>query len=152
VMGGAGSQVNWYEIRPGGSPKLYQKGAVSDPGLYVFNGGVSNDRTVEKSGAAAHGDAMIMGFNTSSTTAYPAIQMVSKVGDNPQSGFVLVEQATTFHNDFSCAMTGTCRWGDYSGATPDPGAGVKGLHGEVWLSVQLTAGSAWNTWNFEAKP
>ena len=154
VLGGAGSQVNWYEIRPGGTPKLYQKGVVSDPDLYVFNGGVSNDRTVDKKGNAAHGNAMVLGFNTSSSNTYPAIQMVSKVGANPQSGFVLVEQATTFHGDFSCTQNEAhvCRWGDYSGATPDPAAGVKGLHGEVWLSVQLTAGTAWNTWNFEAKP
>ncbi len=152
VLGGAGSAVRWYEIRPGGEPRLIQSGVVSDPNLYVFNGGVSNDRTVDRKGNAAHGDAMIIGFNTSSADAYPAVQMVSKVGDRPASAFVMVEQATTFHDDFSCRMTGTCRWGDYSGATPDPGAGIKGLHGEIWLSCQLTRGSSWNTWNWEAKP
>ena len=38
---------------------------------------------------------MVLGFTTSSTNAFPAIQMVSKVGSGAVSGFVLVKQSTT---------------------------------------------------------
>jgi hypothetical protein len=150
VLGGAGSEVRWYELLPGTNPKVIQSGAVSDAKLYVFNGGISTDRTVNASGKAAHGSAMVLGFNTSSSSAYPAIQMVSKTGSHSQSAFVMVEQATTFHTDFTCKPT--CRWGDYSGATPDPAADLSSAKGEAWLTCQLTIGTRWNTWNWEAKP
>jgi hypothetical protein len=150
VLGGAGSEVRWYELLAGKKPKLLQAGVATDPDLYVFNGGVSTDRTVNAKGKGAHGEAMVLGFNTSSSDAFPAIQMVSKVGSHAQSSFVMVVKASTFHDDFTC--TPTCRWGDYSGATPDPAARISGAHGEVWLSCQLTGGTVWTTWNWEAKP
>jgi hypothetical protein len=150
VLGGAGCEVRWYELRAGRKPKLLQSGVATDPKLYVFNGGISTDRTVNAAGKAGHGDAMVLGFNTSSSSAFPAIQMVSKVGSDPQSTFVMVEQATMFHDDFSC--TPVCRWGDYSGATPDPAADLSRANGKVWLTCQSTIGTHWTTWNWEAKP
>ena len=60
VMGGAGSEVRWYEIRPGKKASIVQSGAVTSAKLYVFNGGISNDRTVDASGQAAHGGAMVL--------------------------------------------------------------------------------------------
>src|SRR5439155_895059 len=117
VLGSAGAQVNWYEINPLPlqTPSLFQSGVVSDPNLYVFNPGISNDRACDLSGCA-HGDNMVLGVSTSSSTAFPASQMVSKVGAGAQSALVVVKQSTTFDNDFTCAPT--CRWGDYGGATP----------------------------------
>jgi hypothetical protein len=116
----------------------------------VINGGVSNDRTISAAGKA-HGGAMVMGFTTSSSTTFPAIQMVSKVGSNAQSAFVLVKQSTSFENDFSCSPT--CRWGDYSGATPDPAAAIGNANGEVWLTNEWAdGGSIMRSWNWEALP
>jgi hypothetical protein len=96
---------------------------------------------------------MVMGFNTSSSATFPAIQMVSKKGPAAQSSWVLVQQSTGPNVDFSRAPT--CRWGDYAGATPDP---VAAAGGRVWLSgewnVPMTDGSApvWRTWNWAAQP
>jgi hypothetical protein len=144
VAGGAGSQVRWYEINPLplSTPTILQSGAATDASLYTFNGGVSNDRTVTPSGRA-HGDAMVLGFTTSSSTTFPSAQMVSKIGSAPQSAFVLVHASTTF--------TSSSRWGDYGGATPDPGASLTAAHGEVWLSNEI-ASSVDLTWNWEARP
>jgi len=152
VTGGAGSQVNWYEINPlpVNTPTLLQSGTVSDASLYVFNGGISSDRAVVAAGTGSHGDSMILGFSTSSSTAFPAIQMVSKIGAGAQSAFVLVKQSTTFENDFSCSPT--CRWGDYSGATPDPTASPASAHGEVWLTNEWATGTPVQTFNWEALP
>src|SRR5439155_1019246 len=49
VLGGAGAQVNWYEINPMPikRPSLFQSGTVSDANLYVFNPGISNDRACD---------------------------------------------------------------------------------------------------------
>jgi hypothetical protein len=144
VAGGAGSEVRWYELKPIpiNHPTVLQAGAATDASLYAFNGGVSNDRTVNALGKA-HGDAMVLGFTTSSATTFPSAQMVSKVRSNPQSAFVLVH--ASLQNTFSS------RWGDYAGATPDPGASLTAAHGEVWLSNEI-ASSFDLTWNWEALP
>src|SRR5262249_13452562 len=111
------------------------------------------DRVVNGA-TTAFGSDMGLGFNTSSSSAYPAIQMVSKVGTNAQSGFMMVKQSSAANDDFSCSP---CRWGDYSGGTPDPAADTSGAVGQVWFSNQWdTAGSAsqanWQTWNWAAAP
>jgi hypothetical protein len=144
------TEFRWYEIRPTPplNPTLIQSGVVKDPALYVFNGAMSPDRTCNLSGCA-HGDAVIVGFTTSSSTTYPAVQMVEKIGSGAQSVFVLVHAATTFDTDFTCSPN--CRWGDYGGATPDPAASLGALHGEVWLTQDTTNGNN-TTWNWEAKP
>jgi hypothetical protein len=154
VAGAAGSQINWYEINPlpVPTPTLFQSGTVSDPSLYAFNAGISNDRMVTATGTGSHGDAMVLGFSTSSSTTFPASQMISKIGAGAQSAFVMVHQSTTFDNDSSCTNSSGngCRWGDYGGATPDPAAPA-GTHGEVWCTNEWTNGTN-QTWNWEAKP
>jgi hypothetical protein len=102
---------------------------------------------------------MVMGLTTSSGTTFSAIRMVSKVGTHAQSGFVLVKQSPGKDEDFTCATTGsTCRWGDYSGATPDPAASLTAGKGAVWLTNQWNATSTnpsgiwWRTWNWKASP
>jgi len=153
VLGGAGAEVRWYEVLPGPSASVLQSGAATDPDLYVFNGGISNDRTVNAKGKTAHGDAMVLGFDTSSTAAYLAVQMVSKRGAGAQSPFVVVYQSTgPFDPPGTCGDFG-CRWGDYSGATPDPAAAISGNHGEVWFTNEITDGDSNRpTWNWEALP
>jgi hypothetical protein len=150
VLGGAGAQYRWYEIRrdPTHAPVIVRSGVVSHNSLYVFNGATSSDRTVNPTGSA-HGDAMVSGFTTSSATTFPAVQMVSRIGDGVQSAIVMVHQAPTFDNDFTC--TPVCRWGDYGGATPDPAQPLGALHGEVWLTNDTTNGQN-ITWNWEAIP
>jgi hypothetical protein len=152
VLGGAGSQVRWYEVNPAAGT-LLQSGAATSASLYAFNAGISNDRTCTLT-ACAHGSSMVVGFTTSSSATHPAIQMVSKVGAGTQSGFVLVKQSTVSDTGFTCSP---CRWGDYGGATPDPAASMTAANGEVWLSNQWTAGGSIltagdRTQNWEARP
>jgi len=149
VLGGAGSEIRWYEINPAplSTPSIVQSGTVADGSLYTFDAGVSNDRTCTVA-ACAHGDSMVLGFTTSSPNDLAAVQMVSKTGAGAQSSFVLVFQSTTPDVDGSCSP---CRWGDYGGATPDPGVSLTAAHGEVWLSNQWTDGGP-RSWNWEAMP
>ncbi len=128
VFGGAGSEQRWYELNTA-TGALARSGKATSSSLYVFNGAVSPDRAVATNGGS-FGDAMVMGFNTSSSTTFPAIRMVSQLGSNAQSGFTLVVASPGKNVDFSCKPT--CRWGDYSGASPDPVA--TGTHGQVWLT------------------
>jgi hypothetical protein len=156
VLGGAGAKIIWYEINPSplGSASLVQSGQVVAPNVYAFNIGMSNDRTCTLT-QCAHGSAMVLGFNASSSTIRPSIGMVSKIGAAAMSGAVLVKASGVSANGFTC--TPVCRWGDYGGATPDPAASLTAATGKVWLSQQWTTGGSFSasgdqTQNWEATP
>lgn len=150
IAGGAGSMVKWYEIKAGGA--LAQQGRVASSTYSFLNGAISNDRACTAT-SCAFGDSMVLGYTRTSSTSYPTILMVSKVGATAQGGATLIHASTTFDKNFSCSP---CRWGDYGGATPDPAASQTGAHGEVWLTNQFTTGgsafaSGDGSWNWEAK-
>ncbi len=157
VFGGAGSESRWYEIDVANAT-LFQMGTITNPNLYVFNPGVSSDRAA---GGTVHvfGNSMVAGFTTSGVSAFPAVQMVSKIGANPQSAFVLVKQSPGPDEGFDCFQLGFCRWGDYAGASPEPlPPTFIQPTGKVWLTNEwdngLTNPSAatWRTWNWRATP
>jgi hypothetical protein len=153
VFGGAGTEERWYEIDADGGT-LLQSGKASSPSLSIWNGAVSPDRA-NTGASAAFGANMAMSVSTSSPTSYPAIQFVSKSGESAQSPLINLVQAGGPNIDFSCDSSTPCRWGDYSGASPDPAAtGV----GKVWLANQYnlaggtTSSTAWRTWLFGVTP
>src|SRR5204863_7387230 len=113
IHGGAGSEVRWYEVNPGRRTVMRQ-GDVRDPQLYAFNGAIAPDRAV-RVGSRRFGRSMVLGFDTSSDTTDSAVQMVSRVGDRPQSSFAMVKRSRGPAVDFSCQST--CRWGDFAGAS-----------------------------------
>jgi hypothetical protein len=143
--GGTGAEFRWYEINPA-TGALFQSGKVQSSSLYVFMGAISPDRN----GAAhAFGSNAVMAFNTSSKSALPAAAMASVVG-GLQSGIVTVLTSPAPDKDFSC--TPVCRWGDYSGASPDPASGTSG---QVWATVMTNGSSgnpSWTTENWAATP
>ena len=58
-------------------------------------------------------------------------------------------------------VPGKCRWGDYSGAVPDPSSPQTGAEGRVWLANQWVTGkdgtfphesAEWRTWIWRATP
>jgi hypothetical protein len=154
VFGGPGSQERWYEIGPAGS-LVQPVGTVGSSSLFAWNGAVSPDRA--SNGTTGNfGGSMAMSVSTSSTTAYPAIQLVWKKAGSSQSALSNLVQATGPSIDFSCSATAPCRWGDYSGASPDPAA--TGTVGKVWLGNQYNVGggstssTSWRTWLFGVSP
>ena len=84
--------------------------------------------------------------------------MVSKIGANPQSAFVLIKLSPGPEEGFDCFELGRCRWGDYSGAAADPAASPTGQTGKVWLTNMWASGATdplnatWRTWNWGATP
>jgi hypothetical protein len=76
VFGGPGAEERWYEIDPT-TGSLLQSNTVTSSSLFVWNGAVSPDRANSGS-TAAFGDSMAMSVSTSSTSSYPAIQLVWK--------------------------------------------------------------------------
>jgi hypothetical protein len=155
VFGGAGAEERWYELDPNAASVL-QSGTVGDPTGFVWNGAVSPDRASNGS-SGTHGDSMAMSVSTSSSLTYPAIQFVWKHAGDAQSPLNNLVQSSGAAVDFSCSTTTPCRWGDYSGASPDPAAGG-GSVGKVWLGNQYavaggtTSSTSWRTWLFGVTP
>jgi hypothetical protein len=151
VYGGAGAEERWYEIDPNAG-SLLQSGTASSSSLFIWNGAVSPDRA-NTGTSAAFGDSMAMSVSTSSTSTDPAIQFLWKNGAGAQSALTNLVQSGGPNVDFSCSP---CRWGDYSGASPDPAA--TGTAGKVWLGNQYniangsTSSTAWRTWLFAVTP
>jgi hypothetical protein len=154
VLGGGGAQVRWYEVNVV-NQTLFQSGVATNALLDVFNGAISPDRANNGS-TQDYGSNMVMGFNTSSSTEFTKIQMVSKIGAGAQSAFVLVEASPGLDFDHSCCPN---RWGDYASATPDPAAPQGGATGQVWLTSMFNDATPpgntdtdWRTRNWGARP
>jgi hypothetical protein len=155
VRGKTGSEARVYVLDPVTLAFTIIK--VRSTSLYVFNAAVSTDRVVNPLARPAvelFGDSIVVGFNTSSSTAAPAIQMVSQIDSGARSQPVQVLQSQNSDMDPSCMPV--CPWGRYSGASPDPAVGSASPHGVVWLSNQWVGppmgGSPWRTWNWSASP
>jgi hypothetical protein len=152
--GGLGAEVRWYEINPT-TGALFQSGIIHSPSLYVFMGAVSPDRN---GALGQYGSNMVAGFSASSSSIFPAVGTVSKIGAGPQSAPALVAKSPKADKDFTCTAPfgPPCRWGDYAGASPDPASPGGGTEGMVWLS-NMREGSAttnpnWTTQNYGVVP
>jgi hypothetical protein len=149
IAGGAGQRVRWYEINAA-LGTVDQSGTVSDPNLHYFYPSIAPDRAVLGS-SAGFGSGMVLTVNSSSANTQTAIGMVTKAGARLQSPVTTIQESASA---WSCVKDGpprnSCRWGDYSGASPDPsppaGTGV----GRVWLTNQWNNSSDWLTWNWAA--
>jgi hypothetical protein len=151
---GGRAAVRWYEIDPA-AHSLLQSGTAASASLFQFNGAISPNRQVNGA-TKTGGGAMVLNYDTSSSTAFPGIRMVSKVGAGAQSGPVVVKNSPGPLSGFDCdAPTQFCRWGDYAAATPDPSTANR-----IWQVSQFAVGSGSGdtgpatsrTWNFVATP
>ena len=148
---GGRSVVRWYEINPVARTRL-QTGTIQNANQFIFNGAISPDRGV-RGATKVGGSNMVTGVSTSSSSSNPAIRMASKIGAGAQSGLVPVRNSSTFYDGFDCGSRAPnlCRWGDYSGATPEPNP--PSGQTRVWLTNQWVASDrTWRTWNWVARP
>ncbi len=149
---GAGGRtaVTWYELLPSlcsggvcGTNAKRQEGVVSNPNLYIFNGAIS---------PTSHGDSAVIHYNTGSATTLNDVRAQSRTPSDPlnvMSGESVLRSSTIPETDFSCNGSPQCRWGDYSGASPDP-TSCSLVWGTNMLSGDTLGGSSvrWVTQNF----
>jgi hypothetical protein len=138
------SVVRWYELLPA-TLAARQQGEVSSPTNFIFNGAIS---------PSTNGNDAVVEYNSGSSTQTPYIAAQSRTSATPlgamDAGEVVLASSADVDQDISCSAPygPPCRWGDYSGATPDPSN-----PGVVWGS-NMVSGPAifgfpqWTTQNF----
>jgi hypothetical protein len=142
------SKVTWYEIKVVSSvPTLVQEGDITNSTDFVYNAAIS---------PRGDGQGAVIFYNRSNSGTDPVVATQGRMNwtapGQMDPGEIVLALSTAGDQDFSCNFTGhgePCRWGDYSGASPDPlNANV------VWGSNQaLTTPSGpgnpnWVTENF----
>jgi hypothetical protein len=141
--------VTWYELIPaycsaGVCPVTAkrQEGTLSSPALYLFNAAIS---------PTSRGDAAVVHYNTGSATTFIDARAQRRDGADPlgtMSGELTLAESTVADNDFTCtpAYGGPpCRWGDYTGASPDPNDPCT-VWGTTTISGSVAAGAGKPTW------
>ena len=120
TVGGPGgrSVVTWYEVKVAGSvPSLAQEGNIASATDWVFNAAISP--RFDAGGAAVF-------YNRSSPTIHPLVaaqeRRTSTAPGAMEPGELVLANSAAADIDGSCNFqnSGSCRWGDYSAATPDP--------------------------------
>jgi hypothetical protein len=136
--------MRWYELLPS-SLTAAQQGTISnpDPNIDDYNGAVS---------PGANGELTVFNYNESSLTTAPQIRSRARgwaASPGASSGELLLGTSGAPASDDSCVVGGgVCRWGDYSGASPDQSNPYV-----VWGSNQAVAAPGgpsptWITRNF----
>jgi hypothetical protein len=135
---GGRSQVRWYELLPA-TTTVRQEGTLSSSLHYLFNGAISPTR---------NGNEAAINYNIGSSTQVAQIAARTRrssttLGD--MSGETIVGTSDAAH---LCGGTGElCRWGDYSGASPDH-RNAHAVWGTNMLSGPPTRNSNWKDRNF----
>jgi hypothetical protein len=125
---GQRAEVRWYEIDPAATNKLVQEGAITDLSNSVFNAAVS---------PAVDGTHAAIQFNVGGAFHLVEIRGQMRAATTPlgqMENELTVDTSAAIDQDFSCAQGPSCRWGDYSGASPDPATGNEAI---VWGTNQL---------------
>ncbi|MCI0601055.1 MAG: hypothetical protein L0Y50_09720 [Beijerinckiaceae bacterium] len=160
IASGNVSAVRWYEIDPvPPTPVILRSGNIARSDRFRFNAAISPDR--RRDGAVSQfGDSFVIEYNVSGSVPNisPRIVAASSASGGPIS-VLLVKNGAGPYRDFTCPFPGdTCRWGDYSGATPDPRPVING-RGVVWGTNQFSGvvnppanDVNWRTQIFAVKP
>ncbi|MGQ0485154.1 MAG: hypothetical protein ACT4SY_07385, partial [Hyphomicrobiales bacterium] len=164
IANGALSAVRWYEINPvPATPVVLRSANIQNTTSFFYNAAISPDR--RRDGATLQfGDSFVVEYNVSGSLSGISPRIVA--GSSFSGGavsFLLVKNGVGPYRDFTCVPAGsTCRWGDYSAATPDPrppATRTRLDRGEVWGTNQFSGvlsppsgGVNWRTQIFALQP
>jgi len=117
--------MRWYELLPGAG-RLRQQGTISGLGVDTFNGAVS---------PAANGGSAVAVYDRSGPLLLPEIRAQARGPGFPLGVMGLsLRLAASAAPIFDLGCMPVCRWGDYSGASPDQTAASV-----VWVASQTIA-------------
>jgi hypothetical protein len=115
------STVRWYEIDPVPAAPVVLRSAnisFSNNPTFFFNAAISPDRRVDVA-TTAFGNSFVIEYNVSSRVSNVGPSIVAGSSVNGGALSFLLVKADGPYRDFTCVEAGsTCRWGDYSSATP----------------------------------
>lgn len=140
--------VRWYEIVPS-LRRVRQAGLIADPRAAVFNGAV---------GPTRDGDGAVAVYSVSSRTQLPSLRVRARTAALPPGRFgterIIARSVAPNATCSAPPRNKICRWGDYSGAVPDPDR-----RGVVWITGQVMGprradpeADHWRTWIAAIRP
>ena len=131
-VNGQRARVRWYEIDMRGwpistqTPVLAQSGELDmGSGIYTFFPAIAVDRDDNVAIVFAHG----------ASNEYTSIWRAVRSPEDATGTFQSPELVKS-----STAPETSGRWGDYAGASPQPGGGA------IWLAHEWRPSSSWSTW------
>lgn len=137
------SVVRWYELLPS-QRSVREQGEISSSTDYFFNAAIS---------PSTLGNDAALFYNRANASLTPVLGAVSRTHGDTLSTMgpeIVLGNSVAADQDLSCSAPygPPCRWGDYSGASPDPSAA-----GVIWGSNQLNGPAffgypQWVTRNF----
>jgi hypothetical protein len=144
---GGRSKVTWYEIKVVSAPTLVQEGDIKSSTDFVYNAAIS---------PRSDGQGAVIFYNRSSASLDPVIATQGRLSwtaaGQMDPGEIVLATSTAGDSDFTCNHTGhgePCRWGDYSGASPDPNQANVVWGSNQGLTTPLPGGIPnWVTQNF----
>jgi hypothetical protein len=161
IASGTASAVRWYEFNPvPAAPVVQRSNNISAATSFLFNAAISPDRRVKTGVASAFGNSFVIEYSVSGSVSGISARIVAGSSVNGAAlTFLLVKPGVAPYRDFTCVPAGsTCRWGDYSGASPDPNATLPS-RGVVWGTNQFDgvvnpppSGISWRTQIFAVEP
>jgi hypothetical protein len=162
IKSGAFSVVRWYEIDPvPATPVVLHSSHVGATDAFAFNGAISPDRA-NNNGVGTFGNRFVIEFNSSSKFVEPNIFAASGVSGGDANSFLLagVRARRFVYVRSDPRLDDKCRWGDYSGASPDPTpVSLTRTRGVVWgtnqfgqIRITLPIGNEWRTRIFALEP
>jgi hypothetical protein len=133
---GGRAEIRWYELLPA-TLTVRQQGVISSPSDHLFNAAISPTKK---------GNEAAIFYNASSSTQLPQIRGRGRRRDTPLGEMGPEITLGTSVAPLECERV-NCRWGDYSGASPDPHKAHL-----VWGTNQLVGPGGvednWTTRNF----
>jgi hypothetical protein len=136
---GGQSEVRWYELLPA-TGTVRQHGTIKSD-AFTFNAAISPTQ---------NGNAAAIFYNVSSTSQLPQIRAQSRQSSTPlgkMRGETILATSPVPYTCVKQAPDGACRWGDYSGASPDP-INANAVWGSNMLGGPATRTDNWRTRNF----
>ena len=138
--------VRYYELNPvPATPVVVQWGNIATPYSDHFNASISPDRAI--AGGGRYGDSFVVQYTRVGVlfNLYPSIEVASSYQGAPlttapgaPNAALSVKAGVAPYLDYLCTTAAdTCRWGDYSGLSPDPYPTTTG-RGAVWGTNQFS--------------
>lgn len=134
--------VRWAQLDPT-IPAVVNVGGSPNAGVFAGGSGGSAHR-IFADAAVNHCDTLLLGYTKTSTTTNPGVTVAARRASTPAGQLLGERNVITSSTVYSAFDPAPHRWGDYTGATPDPNGADLWYLGEYSKNISFSSGN-WGT-------